>query len=315
MLRLSKKSMVNCRWSIVMLCKTINHQLLTIDKNIFLALFLAISASSLFSKEDTSSVNPIFRDSVLKNKLDSAKWNSFISKTDIHKTTNKYIIQKQKHAQKSTAFLYISSAIILLLLIIRLLFDDFSFSLLEGIFSFKKFLIYYQSKKYDSLIAIIFVYILSLVVLSLVTYIAIEYFLHDDFTDFNATFFIKIWTALSIFFTVKNIIEFIFNWVIDTQTTFRAFFLQNLFAELVLSFLLMFLLLIYIYNNNISSFFALFLLISSFSLYVVFNIIRSYQLMGNVRIPYKLHFFLYICAFKIIPILLLAKYILNNVVA
>ena len=117
-----------------------------------------------------------------------------------------------------------------------------------------------------------------------------------------------------IIFTIKNIIEFIFNSVINTQETFKAFFLQNLFAEFLWSIILLFLFLICIYNNSISPKLLLFLILFSFSAYTVFNIIRSYQLMSNIRIPYKLHFFLYICAFKIIPLFLLAKYILNNVV-
>jgi len=149
----------------------------------------------------------------------------------------------------------------------------------------------------------------------MVTYIGIEHFIKDDYTSFDVRFFMKILSALSLFFTVKNIIEFIFNWVIDTQQTFKAFFLQNLFAEFVLCILLLFFLLIYIYNTSVSSGFAVFVLAFSFGLYIVFNTIRSYQLMLNVRIFYKLHFFLYICAFKIIPMLLLAKYILTNVVA
>ena len=88
----------------------------------------------------------------------------------------------------------------------------------------------------------------------------------------------------------------------------------KLFAELVVSVFLLVLFLIYIYNTHISYDFMLGLLLSGLGVYVVFNIVRSYQLMGNVRIPYKLHFFLYICAFKILPVLLLVKYILNNVV-
>jgi hypothetical protein len=277
--------------------------------------FVMIFSFSSFAKEDTSSVNPIFRDSVLKNKVDSAKWSAILNKVDIHKKTNHYIIQKQKHTSRSLVFLYISTAIFLLLLIMRLLFDDFSFSMLEGIVSFKKFLIFYQSKKYDSLIAIIFVYLLSLVILSLVTYIGIQQFSNDDFTTFNATFFIQILTSLSIFFTLKNIIEYVFNSVVSTQKAFSAFFLQNLFSELILSVVLVFLLIIYIYNTNLSPNFAVVLLVCSIALYLVFNTIRSYQLMRNIQISYKQYFFLYICAFKIIPMLLLVKYILNNVTA
>jgi hypothetical protein len=285
-------------------------------KTVLLSLFLILLNTISFSKQDTSPFNPVFKDSILNNKTDSAKWQSIVQFMDIHKSADKNkIIQKYKADTKSPVFLYISVAVLLLLLLMRLLFDDFSFSLLEGIWSFKQFLIYYQSKKYDSLIAVIFVYLLNLSVLSMVTYIGLEHFLKNDYTQFNTRFFLKILIALSVFFSAKNILELIFNRVIEMQQSFKAFFLQNLFAEFVLSFILLFLLLIYIYNPVISSGFAAFLLVFSLVLYIVFNTIRSYQLMDNVRIPYKLHFFLYICAFKIIPMLILAKYILKNVVA
>jgi hypothetical protein len=284
------------------------------SRNLFLLVFLFISLSS-FSKNDTSAYNPFFRDSVLKNKIDSGRWNKLVSVTDIHKPSGKAIfVQKQKHAQKSTVLLYISLAIALLLVVLRLIFDDFSFSLLEGMVSVKKFYIFYKSKKYDSLFAILSVYIFKISILSLVVYIGLRYMQQDDFTNFSFYFFFDIWVLLGLFFTVKNVIEFIFNWVIDTQETFKAFFLQNLFAEFVVSVFLLVLFLIYIYNSHISYDFMFGLLLSGLGVYVVFNIVRSYQLMGNVRIPYKLHFFLYICAFKILPVLLLVKYILNNVV-
>lgn len=284
------------------------------SSSLFVLMFLFVSFYS-FSKNDTTAYNPFFRDSVLKNKIDSGRWNKLASVTDIHKPSGKTVfVQKQKQVQKSTVLLYISLVIALLLVVLRLIFDDFSFSLLEGMLSVKKFYIFYKSKKYDSLFAILSVYIFKISILSLVVYIGLRYIQQDDFTSFSFYYFFDIWVLLGLFFTVKNVIEFIFNWVIDTQETFKAFFLQNLFAEFIVSVFLLVLFLIYIYNNHISYNFMLGLFFTGLGVYVVFNIVRSYQLMDNVRIPYKLHFFLYICAFKILPVLLLAKYILNNVV-
>ncbi len=279
-------------------------------------LFILLFASLIsFSKNDTTSFNPLFRDSVLKNKVDSVKWNKLVSAIDIHKTSGgNILIQKQKHPVKSPSFLYITIGIFLILLILRLIFDDFSFSLLEGIASVKKFLIFYKSKKYDSLLAILSIYILKISILSLVVYIGLHFFKKDEFTSFQYLYFFNIWILLGLFFTIKNVIEFVFNFVIQTQETFKAFFLQNLFAEFLLSIVLLVLMLIYIYNGNVSYNFMTILMSICFTGYAVFNIVRSYQLMSNIRIPYKLHFFLYICAFKIIPMLLLAKYILNNIV-
>lgn len=316
MWQLSKKSINILIQTLVPIIKLPSQNIVCFNKKLILLFLSLIITFSIFSKENTSCINPIFRDSLLKNKLDTTKWNIVKSNIDINKSTHKnVVIQKQKRAQNNLDFLYISSIVLLFLLIMRLMFDDFSFSLLEGIWSFKKYLLYYQSKKYDSLIAIIFVYLISTIVLSLITYIGLVHFVNDNFITFNYVLFIEILVAILLFFSIKNLIEFIFNWVIDTQHIFRAFFLQNLFSELLLSIVVLFLLLIYIYNDGISYNFTLIIMSIIMVLYLVFNTFRSYQLMDNVRIPYKLHFFMYICTFKIIPLLLIAKYILNNVVA
>ena len=162
--------------------------------------------------------------------------------------------------------------------------------------------------------AVFLIYLFKITILALVVYIGINYFQKDDFTTFHLKIFFNIWALLSIFFIAKNSIEYIFNWVIGTLDAFNASFLSSLFAEFILAVLLLIVFMLYIYNTQISYSFMLTILMLSVSVYVVFNIIRSYQLISNMRINYNLHFFLYICAFKIIPFLILTKYILNNIV-
>ncbi len=268
-----------------------------------------------YAQTDTSSTSPYFIDSILKNKVDTAKWMKVIKATTIHKPAGKYIIvQAQKHPDKSLVFLYVTTILLLLLVFIRVMFDDFFHAILEGVTSKKKFYIFYKSKKYDSLLAVFLIYLFKIAILALVVYIGINYFQKDDFTTFHLKIFFNIWALLSIFFITKNVTEYIFNWVIGTLDIFNASFLSSLFAEFILSVLLLIVFMVYIYNTHISYGFMLTVLVLSVSVYVVFNIIRSYQLISNRLVNYKLHFFLYICAFKIIPFLILTKYILNNIV-
>lgn len=268
-----------------------------------------------YSQTDTSNTNPYFLDSILKNNVDTVKWMKVIKATDIHKAAGKNIIvQTQKHPVKSLVFLYVTTVFLLLLVFIRVMFDDFFYSVLEGLTSKKKFYIFYKSKKYDSVLAILLIYIYIISILSLVVYIGINYFQKDDFINFHLKIFFNIWILLSTFFIVKNTIEYLFNRVIGTLDIFNASFLSNLFAEFLLSIFLLIVFIVYIYNSNVLYSFMLTILVLSVSVYLVFNIIRSYQLISNMRINHKLHFFLYICAFKIIPFLILVKYILNNIV-
>lgn len=270
---------------------------------------------NIFANSDTSSVSPIFTDSILKNKIDTAKWNHLVQTTDIHRPANhQIIIQQQKQPDSSLIFLYITEGILVLIVFFKVIFDDFFIALLNGILSFKKFIIYYKSKKYDSFFALLLIYLLKIVILSIITYIGLEYFKADGFSVFHATNYLKILLTLSLFFMIKNIIEYVFNWVIGTQETYQAYFLQSLFAEFLLSLVLLIIFLIYIYNAQVSYQLMMVLLVISVLTYLLFNIIRSYQLIGSSKIIYKLHFFLYICAFKVLPFLVLVKYMLNNIV-
>ena len=281
-----------------------------------ICIFFFLSGFYGFSMADTSSLSPVYRDSILKNKMDSARWNVITSNQDIYRRSGKNLmIQHPKQAAESTVFLYMSIIIGVLILLLRLLFSDFMVSLLEGILSVKKFFIHFKSNKYDTMLAVLWIYIVKLLLLALILYIALIQFTGRGFITFDTYFYIRILSSLSLFFVSKNLLEYIFNRVIQTEDSYKAFFLQNLFSELLIAVVLLLFLLVYIYNDFISGRIFMGSIIFCAAAYAFFNTIRSYQLMGNIRIVHKLHFFLYICAFKILPVLVLVKYILNNVVA
>jgi len=281
----------------------------------YIFLFCLIVTVNAHAEIDTSSVNPIFRDSILKNKIDTLKWNKLVNTLDKNRPSNSIInIQSLKQPRASLIFLYITSVILIILVILKTIFDDYTQALLEGLLSLKKFYIFYKSKKYDSLFAVLTIYFLKIIILSMVTYIGLNYFNKNNFSVFQTDKFLKILLLLVVFFSIKNIIESIFNWVIGTQDPYRALFLQNLFAELILSTTLLIIFMTYIYNSRLSSGLMTILLTANISAYLFFNIIRSYQLISINSIKYKFHFFLYICAFKVLPFLVLIKYMLNNIV-
>lgn len=280
---------------------------------LFIGLFLLFS--STFAQATATNINPFFRDSILKHKVDTARWSNVESAVNrYNKSATNIRLQKPKVETNSLLYLYMTAGIVILLIIMRLIFDDFSTSLLEGMLSMKKFFVFYKSKKYDSLIAIILVYVFNLVLLSLISFIAWSFTTKHGFKTFNMSVFMDISVLMIVFFTLKNAIEYLFNFIIDTQDTFKAFFLQNLFTEFLLCVVLLVFSLIYIYNSYFSLNWMLGLFFVILTIYLVFNTIRSYQLISVTRLPYKLHFFLYICTFKLIPILLLVKYFLNNIV-
>lgn len=271
-----------------------------------------LSVSPIFGT-DKVEFNPLYVDSLLLHKVDTSSWNQLTASQDIHRPPSaNLLIQQTKLANRSPMILLFVAGLFLIMLILKLIFADFAQAMLEGVLQLKKFMVHFKSNKYDTLLAVLFVYVLKILLLSFIIYMLIQQYRHDDFTSFNLSLYLFIASRLLLFFIIKNILEYIFNSVISTEEVFRSFFLQTMFAEFFVNTAIVVLLLIYIYNTEISFMFFRGVIVSALMLFVVFNIIRSYQLMYNIRLNYWLHFFLYICAFKIIPILLLSRYILNH---
>lgn len=292
-----------------------NLQLTAYDLRLFLVgLFLLFSLNGS-TQNKLSNQNPYFMDSVLKNKLDTTKFKDIEASILIKKAAaTQAIIQQEKQNVQSSWYLFTALILISLTLFLRLLFDDFTNSMFEGVVSFKKFMIFYQSKKYDSLLAVLLLFILNIALLSLVVHIFIQYVLNDNFTNFYAFRYVQITSILLIYFFAISIIEYFFNGFTNTLSLYVAHFLWYLFSSFFSILVCLLILLIHIYNLSIP--FRLLEIIGwiTFAFFLVFNIIRSYQLFRTIRIPYKIHFFMYICAFKILPFLILGKYIFEKLI-
>lgn len=275
---------------------------------------MMLFVSTFASANDTiSNNNPYFIDSILKTKLDTVKFHQIEAILITKKTAATQIeIQQIKQQPQNSWYLFVAIILIILTLLFRLLFDDFTDSMLEGLISFKKFMVFYQSKKYDSLLAVLLLFILNIAVISLVIHIFVQIILNDQFREFYISRYFKIAITLLVYFFVTSTIEYLLNGFTNTLSVFLAHFLWYLFSSFFGIIICLLLLMVHIYNTSISLGFFEIVGWLFFALFVVFNIIRSYQLFSTIRIPYKLHFFMYICAFKILPVLILGKYIFEN---
>ena len=292
-----------------------NLQSMVYDIRLLFSVLLLFVSFNGIANDTTSNKNPYFIDSVLKNKLDTAKFHEIEANLLLKKpAATQTIIQQEKQNAQSNWYLTVAVILIVLTLLLRLLFDDFTDSMVEGVVSFKKFMIFYQSKKYDSLLAVLLLFVLNIAVLSLVIHIFIQVVLNNDFSEFYLNRYIKITVAFLIYFFIISTIEYLFNGFTNTLSVFVAHFLWFLFSSFFGIIICLFVLLIHIYNSNISLNVLEIIAWIFFAFFVVFNIIRSYQLFSTIRIPYKLHFFMYICAFKMLPLLILGKYILENLI-
>ncbi len=285
---------------------------------LFLCICIPVAFAGNKLKKDTlpANVNPVYRDSVLNHELDSAAYLKFKSKTNHYKIASKTpVIQKIRIGGVSLYYFFALLVLLFLLLLIRLFFEDFFMSLAEGIISNKKFLVYLKSKKYDSFLAMLSVYTLHLVCLAYLLFLITIQFSTGNFRQFNLLFLMKFTFLLFLFFTLKFIIEFIFNAISDSADTFKTFFIQHIFIELAFYFLLILLFTFFIYYNNTNTEHILVTLLVIAGGLFIFSSFRSFQLLLELKVVYKLHFFLYLCAFKVLPVLLLGKFILNYLVA
>jgi hypothetical protein len=291
-------------------------ELRALHGSLLLPLIFCLCSLHSQGKQDIAHFNPQYVDSMLTQHTDSARWSALVANQDIYRPASAAaVIQQPRVPSKSPSLLFAVGIVLVVMLLLRLLFSDFVQAMSEGVLQMKKFFVHFKSNKYDSLLAVLSVYLIKIVLLALVVYTFILLYRRDAFTRFDTGLFVVIVSRLLLFFLAKNLLEYLFNSVIRTQEIFRAFFLQNLFSELLMNTGMAVLLLVFTYNSSLPVVLLYVLTGGIVFIFVVFNIVRSYQLMYNIRINYRLHFFMYICAFKIIPMLVLARYILNNLVA
>ncbi len=277
---------------------------------------VAFAGNKLKKDSIPANINPVYRDSVLKHELDSAAYLKFKSKTNPFKLAAKTpVIQNIRIGGVSLYYFFALSFLLFLLLLIRLFFEDFFMSLAEGIISNKKFLIYLKSKKYDSFLAMLSVYALHLVCLAYLLFLISVVISAGNFKQFNLLILGKFTILLFLFFTLKFFIEFIFNAISDTADTFKTFFIQHIFIELAFYFLLILLFTFFIYYQYSNNQHLLIILTVISAGLLLFTAFRNFQLLLELKVVYKLHFFLYLCAFKVLPVLLLGKFILNYLAA
>ena len=223
-----------------------------------------------------------------------------------------YSLQPLKYPTASVFYLLFIIGLLLVALLLRVLFDDFSESMLRGVFSSKDYYLLLRTNKYDSPVPLVYLFLAKNLVFAVLAYLAVEKIKPDGPAWFQPALLLKVMLLIVLFSFTRSLIELVFNWTIGTVTIFKAFMLQQLFVDFIWGLGLLCICLVGLYNPGFHmqqplAWFAVIL-----GIYLVFNTFRSYQLMSNIRINYRLHFFIYICSFKILPVLVLAKYLLSS---
>lgn len=281
-----------------------------------LLFFLAICSMQPACASAELLYNPAWADTVLLQERDSAAYSqlkqSILVPAYARVHASGYMLQPLRHAAPPLFYLYFITAILGVALVLRLIYDDFSESLLRGVLSSKAYYVALRTNKYDSPVPLAYVFLAKHLVLGVIAYLALEQLFPSGPMGYDPGLLLRVAGLVMGFGILRSLGELLFNWVIGTGSVFKAFTLQQLFIDFIWGLLLLTACLVFIYHPGFQlraplGWFSLLL-----ALYLVFNTFRSYQLMHQARVPFRLHFFIYICTFKILPVLLLAKYLVSN---
>jgi len=152
-----------------------------------------------------------------------------------------------------------------------------------------------------------FLYIVFLVNLSVLVYEYIK--IGHGHSGLN--FFLKIWGIVSIIYILKHIFIILFNGIFPSLKGLVLYNFTTFLFNISLGIFLIPINLIVVYSiPSISSFFLVFGLIIIGAMYLI-RLFRGFLVTYNYFSISIFHFFIYLCAFEILPLLFLYRFFIN----
>lgn len=256
--------------------------------------------------------NPIWVDSILKNKIDSAqmlklKQSAFIDGQKSRPT--KVIIQPLRAQQKILEYMFVALLILLIIALLYVFFGDYFLAVRESLVSIKQYQVYLAANKFDNFFLIVALFLFKIILLAFVVNSFINIYVSIYYNIFNYKQFAYILSVIAIFFSLKMILEIIVLFVIGQIKTYRLFYFNKLFFDIAFACLVSLFIVLMYYNTTIDKreFLILFGVIYTF--YIVY---KGFKIAQFAKISNKIYFILYLCTFKIIPLMLVVKYFWLN---
>jgi len=275
---------------------------------IWILIFLLVSNLGVFAKQ-SKIYNPIWVDSILSHKKDSTSFAVLQGKVNI--TTDKTTINLPQPIRNNSVqytYLVIVVAIFFLLGILFFFFDDFIQTILQSLYNSKKYNIFYTAHRLDNIFLNLVFLIIKMSIVAYSTLILLQY-MQKKKIEFSINNTFHVFLLVFVFLCVKYLIENIIVWLTEQQKLYRFLNTYKLYYDLYFGLIFIFISVLILYNNTniLSTYFLIFC-----ALYVVILLYKIIQLQQFVKIHHKIYFILYICTFKILPLLLLTKYLWYN---
>lgn len=256
--------------------------------------------------------NPIWVDSILKNKIDSAqmmnlKQSVFIEGQKTTPTT--VIIQPLRAQQKVLDYMYAALLILLIVAFLYIFFGDYFLAVRESLVSIKQYQVYLSANKFDNFFLIIALFLFKIILLAFVVNAFVNIYVSKYYNIFNYKQFAYILSIVAIFFSIKLILEFIVLFIIGQIKTYRLFYFNKLFFDIAFACMVALIIVLMYYNTSIDIREFLILFGTIYTLYIVY---KGFKIAQFAKISNKIYFILYLCTFKIMPLILVIKYFWLN---
>lgn len=267
-----------------------------------------------YTPDSAIAINPTYVDSLYQAAKGSQQLDSVASDLSVFRipTAIKWDVQQLNKLAHIHSVYFATLLILLLFVIIKLGYQEFFFSSLSALPNGKVFQLYFRSKKFSSTLPLLMFFLVRVILLSLIA-VQIVYFLtgNDHFTKIQ---FFFMWTGIITgFYVLRYIAEFIVTAVIGVSPVFKQYLTEYTIITAWV-WLPVLVLLILAGSNTFDDLPRLFFILLAFILIIgsTFAHIRSIEISTLRNIPFLIHFFIYFCTFKILPYMILVKWLSKN---
>lgn len=173
-------------------------------------------------------------------------------------------------------------------------------------------MLHFRGNKFSEVIPLVLMYVIKLSVLSIFLQYTALFFLKDD-AFVSMKYFLLILTLLTLFYGLRFLIESVTHFMMGSSKMFKSYYVQHQIISTWL-WLPSILLVIILYSNVATmsgkSFFII--TITPIIIASLFSFLRSLIIWSVVWRDFLLYFFVYFCTFKILPYLVVAKWVSDN---
>lgn len=274
-------------------------------------LFLVILMCYSWSYAQEVTYSPEFVDTFLIQNTQDVQMSQITENVSDSKLTTQPVwdVQNLKVGHSTPAVILMLPVIVLLIIIIKFLFKSFYSSSLSAIVNGKVFQLHYRNKKFSDIIPVFFLFILRNIVMVIICQYLIFMALKNN-AYLSLRYFLTGFLMISVFYTILYAAEFFVQSVIGVGNNYRMYFTQYYlitawcWLPLVGVILVLYLNGIHLSLDLLGLFLIIPVLISAF-----LAIIRSIMLWNGAWRDNLIYFFIYLCTFKIIPYLIIVKFI------